>query len=89
MPIVFQGRTLRLNIDTGSFGTAVVELQDPDGKPIPGFTLDDGEEIGGNLIDQAVYWKGSPDVARVAGRPVRVDIRLKRARLYTFQFTSE
>ncbi|HUR52547.1 MAG TPA: hypothetical protein VMZ71_00310 [Gemmataceae bacterium] len=30
------------------------ESQDADGKPILGFTLADYEEIGGNLIDQAV-----------------------------------
>lgn len=88
-PVVFKGRTLRLNIDTGSFGTAFVELQDIDGKPIPGFTLDDCEELGGNFIDQAVYWKGKSDVSALAGRPMRLRIRLKRAKLYAFQFTSD
>ena len=87
--MVFKGRTLRLNIDTGSFGTAFVELQDADGKPIPGFALDDCEEVGGNFIDQAVYWKGKSDVSALAGRPVRLRIRLERAKLYAFQFTGD
>jgi hypothetical protein len=86
-PLVFNGRTLRLNIDTGSFGTAFVELQDAEGKPIPGFTFADCEEIGGNFIDQAVHWKGKTDVSALAGRPIRIAIRMQRAKLYAFQFT--
>lgn len=67
--LVFRGNRLRLNIDTGAIGTAFVELQDADGRPIPGFTLADCEEIGGNFLNQRVYWKGSPDVASLVGRP--------------------
>lgn len=87
--LTFQGARLRLNIDTGAMGTAFVELRDATGKPIPGFTLDDCEEIGGNFIDQAVYWKGSPDVSALAGRPIRIYVKLKRAKLFAFQFTAE
>ncbi len=88
-PVVFRGNRLRLNIDTGAMGTAFVELQDADGKPIPGFALADCEEIGGNFIDQRVYWNGSPDVSSLAGRPVRMRFALKRAKLYAFQFMEE
>ena len=86
---MFHGNRLRLNIDTGSMGTAFVELQDADGQPIPGFTLADCEEIGGNFIDQRVYWKGNPNVASLAGKPVRIHLKLKRAKLYAFQFMQE
>jgi hypothetical protein len=85
-PVIFQGRQLRLNIDTGAMGTAFVELRDADGKPIPGFTLTDCEEIGGNFIDQRVYWKGKTDVSPLAGRPIRLHFKLARAKLYGFQF---
>jgi hypothetical protein len=88
-PVVFRGNRLRLNIDTGSMGTAVVELQDAAGRPIPGFTRAECEEIGGNFVDQCVYWKGSPNVSALAGRPVRIRIDLKRAKLFAFQFTRE
>lgn len=87
--ITFRGNRLRLNIDTGAEGTAFVELQDAEGKPIPGFTLDDCEEIGGNFIDQRVYWKGNTDVSSLAGRPVRIYFKMKRTKLYSFQFTQE
>ncbi len=88
-PIVFRGNRLRLNIDTGSMGTAFVELQDADGRPIPGFTVADCEEIGGNFIDQQVHWKSNADVSSLAGKPMRLKVTLKRAKLYAFQFTKE
>jgi len=53
--LTFCGNRLRLNIDTGAMGTAFVELRDADGQPIPGFTLTDGEEIGGNFVDQLAF----------------------------------
>lgn len=88
-PITFRGNRLRLNIDTGAMGTAFVELRDADGKQIPGFTLADCEEIAGNYIDQAVYWKGGTDVSALEGKPVRLYFKLKRAKLYAFQFINE
>ena len=87
--LTFKGNQLRLNIDTGAMGTAFVEVRDTDGKPIPGFTFADCEEIGGNFIDHRAYWKGSPDVSSLAGRPVRLRFKLTRAKLYAFQFTAE
>jgi hypothetical protein len=87
--LTFRGNRLRLNIDTGAMGTAFVELRDADGQPIRGFTLADSEEIGGNFIDQLVYWKGSVDVGSLAGRPISVYVKLKRAKLFAFQFITE
>ena len=88
-PVVFQGGTLRLNIDTGAMGTAFVELRDADGKALPGFSLAECEEIGGNFIDQRVYWKGNADVSSLAGRPVRVYFKLVRSKLFAFGFSGD
>ena len=88
-PVVFVGNRLRLNIDTGAAGTAFVELQDAAGRPLSGFTLADCEEVGGNFIDQTVYWKGKADVSALAGRPVRIHVRMTRAKLFAFQFTPD
>ena len=85
----FSGNRLRLNVDTGAMGTAFVELRDANNQSIPGFTLDECEEIGGNFIDQAVYWKGNPDVSSLSGQSIRVHIQMKRAKLYAFQFKAE
>ena len=87
--ITFAGKRLYLNIDTGTIGTAFVELRTADGTPIPGYGLSACEEIGGNFIDQAVYWKGNSDVSALAGKPITVYIKLIRAKLFAFQFTGE
>ncbi len=57
--MTFRGNRLRLNLDTGSMGTAFVELRDDERHPIPGFTIADCEEIGGDFIDQQVYWQSN------------------------------
>jgi len=85
-PVVFQGSRLKLNVDAGAMGTALVELRDADGHALPGFTLQDCEEIGGNQIDQVVYWKGRTDVSALAGKPLRLFAKLTRAKLYGFKF---
>ena len=78
-----------MNIDTGAMGTAFVELRDEGGTPIPGFSLEDCEELGGNFIDQAVNWKGSSDVSSLIGKPIKMYIKLTRGKLYAFQFAEE
>lgn len=86
-PVIFQGRQLKLSVDAGAMGTAFVELRDADGNALPGFGLPDCEEIGGNHLDQMVYWKGKTDVSTLAGKPLRLFFKLTRARLYGFQFS--
>lgn len=85
----FKGRQLRLNVDTGAMGTAFVELRDADGRPIPGFALQECEEIAGNYIDQTVYWKGNKELSALAGTPIKLYFKLSRAKLFAFQFTDE
>ena len=86
--LTFRGNQLRLNIDTGAMGTAFIELRDVENRPIPGFTFSDCEEIGGNFVDHTVYWNGRFDVGSLAGQPIRIYMKLKRAKLYAFQFIS-
>ena len=84
-----------VELNTGTYGPYPVTVRD--GRAIArhftldrhGFTLADCEEIGGNFIDHRVYWKGSPDVSSLAGRPVRIHFKLIRAKLYSFQFSEE
>ncbi len=82
----FVGNQLRLNIDTGAMGTAFVELRNVEDRPIPGFTLNECDEIGGNFPNHLVSWKGNPNLKSLGGQEVRVYIKLKRAKLYAFQF---
>lgn len=85
-PITFDGNKLTLNFSTSAAGSVRVELEDPQGQPIPGFALADCQEVFGDEIQRTVSWKDNPDLAKLAGRPVRLRFALRDADLYAFQF---
>jgi hypothetical protein len=87
-PLLFTGSQLRLNVDTGAMGTAFVEIRDLQGKPIPGFTRADCEEIGGNFVDTLVRWKGKSDLSALRGQPVTLHFTARGAKLYAFEFAA-
>ena len=86
VPITFSGKGLELNFQTGVGGSVKVEMQDADGKPVPGFTLDEADEIYGNFIHRTVTWQGKDDVGPLAGKPVVLRFAMRDAKLYAFQF---
>jgi len=85
-PLRFEGTRLELNLDTGAGGYARVELLDESGKPIPGFTFHDADERNGNSVRMPVTWKGDPSLSSLGGKPIRLHIRMRSAKLYAFQF---
>ncbi len=68
-PLVFNGKTLHLNINTSTIGSAAVALLDKKGKPFPGFDLPDCDVIRGNFIDRVVSWHDKSDISLFAGKP--------------------
>jgi len=82
-PLTFDGTKLMLNLL--SQGETRVEVQDEAGKAIPGFALDDCTPLKGDLIDQAVTWKGG-SLATLAGKPVRLRFELREADLFALRF---
>jgi hypothetical protein len=85
-PLTFAGKELSLNFATSAAGGIRVEVQDAAGKPLPGFTLADSVETIGNEIDRAVRWKAGSDVSALTGKPVRLRLVMRDARLYALQF---
>ena len=85
-PLTFTGSKLLLNFATSAAGDVRVEIQDADGKPLPGFSLDDAAELIGNEIERAYSWKTSGDVSSLAGKPVRLRFVLRDADLFSFLF---
>jgi hypothetical protein len=85
-PMVFSGTHLRLNVDSGGMGTAFVEIIDAQGKPIPGFTRAESEEIGGNFLDAPARWKGNADLSTLRGKPISLHVSARGTKLYAFQF---
>lgn len=86
-PIVFDGGNLVLNFETSGAGSVRVEMQDADGAPIAGYTLDDCPPQFGDDIAHTIRWKNGGDVRSLAGRPVRLRFVLQDADLYSYRFT--
>jgi hypothetical protein len=85
--LVYTGGRLSLNYSTSAAGSLRVEIQDATGTPIPGFTLEDAEDLYGDSIDQNAAWRHGTDVSRLAGQEVRIRFALGDGDLYSFQFT--
>ena len=85
-PLVFEGDRLEINFSTSAGGSMRVEVQDTQGKPIPGFMLDDCHLQYGDQLDRIVSWKSGTDVSKLEGKPVRLRFELKDADLYSFRF---
>jgi len=86
-PLQFQGSQLAINFSTSAAGSIRVEIQEADGRPVPGFTLADCHEQFGDELDRVVVWKSRTDLSTLPGKPVRLRFLLKDADLYSFHFT--
>jgi len=88
-PIRFRGNRLHLNYSTSGGGGLQVELQSEKGAALKGFEMQNCPEIFGDKIDGIVRWRNGEDVSTLAGKPVRMRVRLRDAHLYAFHFTRE
>jgi hypothetical protein len=87
-PLRFEGSRLLLNFATSAAGSVKVEVQDAEGRPVPGFSLADCEELIGNRIERVVSFKGG-SLERLAGKAVRLRLVLKDADVFALRFADE
>lgn len=85
-PLTFTGDALYLNMSTSAAGSVRVEIQDANGAPIPGYTLEDCNELIGDAIEKQVAWKAGSGLSALAGKAVRLRFVLKDADLFAFRF---
>lgn len=85
-PLTFEGKELVINYSTSAPGQVQVEVQDASGQAFPGFTLDDCPPIYGDEIERVVEWKGGSDLSSLAGKPIKLRVRMKDADLYSVRF---
>ncbi len=88
-PLVFHGNTLTINVSTSAVGSVQVEIQDAEGHPIPGYTLDDCPEIWGDEIARVVSWRKGQSLAPLAGRRVRLRFVMRDADLFALRFVEQ
>jgi len=86
-PVIFTGRRLVLNYRTARQGSVHVELQDAEGRPLPGFGATDCQLAAGDALAGEVTWKGGGDLAALAGQPVRLRLVLHAAQVYSLRFS--
>lgn len=85
-PLVVTGRELVLNCATSAPGGIRVEVQTPEGDPLPGYTLLESEEFTGDSIEATMKWKLGASLGALAGQPVRLRFVMKDADLYSLRF---
>ncbi|MBX3178882.1 MAG: hypothetical protein KF886_16120 [Candidatus Hydrogenedentes bacterium] len=77
---------LLLNFATSGAGVIRCEILDANHVAIPGFRLDQCDEIFGDSLEQAVTWNGGAELKSLAGTPVRLRFELFDADLYAIRF---
>jgi hypothetical protein len=77
---------LLINYATSAAGSIWCELQDAEGNPIPGFTVDDCDEIYGDHIERVVTWGGKSELKQFIGKPIRLMFKMSDADLYAIRF---
>ena len=89
-PLVFDGeRLIIINADSqfaSKAGYVRVELQDREGRVIPGYEASACDPFSGNSIHHTVSWQGKTSLPELIRQPVRLKFLLKRTKLYSLQF---
>lgn len=88
-PFTFAGHSLSVNFATSAAGGLRFELQDAAGKPLPGYSLAECNELIGNELDRVVEWNKSPTLSPHVGKTVRLRCVLKDADLFAIQFVKD
>ncbi len=87
-PLQFTGDTLQLNANVSSTGSIRVGLLDDKGQPVPGRSINESLPLSGDALKIKVEWKNGSDVGIHSKKPVRLQIEMSNAQLYSFQFVS-
>jgi hypothetical protein len=88
-PIRFQGNRLSLNTSTSAAGSVRVGIEDADGKPVPGYSIEEAHPLYGDSLDLKAAWKArGADVGVLAGKTVRLRFRIQDADVYSYRFES-
>jgi|GEM_PF-5452743 len=84
-PLEVDGRSLQLNVDANE-GAVRIELQKPDGSPIPGFTGGESDAISVNSTKVTASWSGRRDLSQHLGRDIRIVLHMDNATVFSLSF---
>ena len=81
-PLVYEGSSLHLNMATSGYGSVYVTVLNEAGVPLS----EESVELYGDSTDRTVYFPdGSGDFSPWAGKPVRLQFRMRDAKLYSME----
>jgi hypothetical protein len=84
-PLVsLDAKAMTLNVDA-SRGEVQVQITDESGRPVPGFGFADCESISSDELDEPVKFRRP--LSDLGGKPVRLEFKLKNARLFAFNLS--
>ena len=84
-PFQLEGDTLQANVDAKK-GRFYVEVLDADGKPIPGFAVNEAKLFGDvDELRLEPQWNSHEDLSALKGETIRLKFYLYNAKLYAFQ----
>ncbi len=86
-PLTFAGQRLVLNYATSAAGSVRVEVLTPRGEAIPRLSLEGAPELYGDSVAEEYRWNSKGEIAKWAGKPVRLRFHLKDADVYSLCFT--
>ncbi len=85
VPFRWVGDRLYLNADAAG-GEIVCELVDAAGEPLAGFEMENAVPVCEDGVRLAVRWRALDRMPAAAAGPVRLRVRLRAARLYSYWF---
>jgi hypothetical protein len=65
-------------------GEIRVEVEDTEGRPIPGFSSEECNPIKGPISDKLVSWVGKTDLRALDGQLVKFKFVLRNAQLFSY-----
>jgi hypothetical protein len=82
-PLIFSGDDLVINFSTSAAGEIQIVVLDTSGTEMEGFS---SQKLIGNEISRLVSWGEHSSLGKLAGKPVRLQIKMKDADLYSLKF---
>jgi hypothetical protein len=81
---------LEVNVESFELGPIRIAVTDADGKPLPGYGLDDCRiEYDAGQVYTPVRWAEKADLRELRGKRVKLQFEIKGAALYGYRFVGE
>jgi len=85
-PLSFLGNELSINYATSACDLILVEVQDIEGTPIPGYILKECHQIYGDEVERIVSWRGGSNLGGFQSKGIRLRFLMRDADLYSLRF---